>query len=200
MTYDPTKRKPTDLKEIKETGLQLAKAKHLAKRMEEKLEVHNQLIKTMEDEVLPDMMREIGITSLELEDGTKIVMKDLVFAKIKDQEEAFNWLKENDSDGIIKYGVAAQLERGDKETANKVVESGIAVCCYTLFGQLNSHVGIVLQVWLDGFVEWTVLLSEFWLDCGVDTEATVEALLEFWAARIGVDQVKGGRCEHVACD
>ena len=123
MTYDPTKQIPTDLSEITKACEKLVACKKKAQELEALFEAQKALIRTAEDELIPEMMNEVGITSVTLSDGTKIELKDLVFAKIKDQEEAFNWLKENESDGIIKYGVSAQLERGDKKTANKVVQS-----------------------------------------------------------------------------
>jgi hypothetical protein len=68
---------------------------------------------------LPDAMKEIGLKSFELSDGTEINVKEEVFAGIPEQnrEACFSWLRENGFGDLIKNEIKITLGMGEDDRA-----------------------------------------------------------------------------------
>lgn len=73
----------------------------------------------MTDEDLPAVLEEIGVQSFTLDDGSKVEVKPLYGASIPAarKEEAFDWLRENGFDDIIKNDVICSFGRGEDDKA-----------------------------------------------------------------------------------
>ena len=75
-------------------------------------------------EDLPSLLQEIGITSLELFDGSKVKVSAVYGAhiKVENREEAFNWLREKGHDDIIKNTVSLPFGRGEDDKAETFIK------------------------------------------------------------------------------
>jgi len=73
---------------------------------------------------LPEVMDQAGMTSFTLEDGSKLTVKAFYSASIPEdrKEEAFDWLKENDFDGMIKADVKVSFGKGEFEIAQSFLQ------------------------------------------------------------------------------
>lgn len=82
-----------------------------------------QLRRVMEQD-LPEAMDDVGMTKFVLDDGTEVKVKPFYAASIPEdrKEEAFDWLKEHDFDGMIKADVKVTFGKGEFEVAQAFVE------------------------------------------------------------------------------
>ena len=71
------------------------------------------------DEDLPTMLAEIGLSSMELDDGSEVTVKQTYGASIlvDNRPAAYEWLREKGYDDIIKNTVACQFGRGEDDKA-----------------------------------------------------------------------------------
>ena len=93
-------------------------------RLESLLKERKREEKALSEEVLPSMMAEIGLNSFELDDGSKISIKPLYggyIAKLN-REVAYEWLRNNQYDDIIKNVVSVQFGRGEDKKAEECLE------------------------------------------------------------------------------
>jgi len=76
-------------------------------------------------ELLPEALAEHGLSELKMADGSKITVSQVVQAHIsKDkQEDAFDWLRENDFDDLIKNVVSLEFGKGEDNQARDVMEA-----------------------------------------------------------------------------
>jgi len=72
------------------------------------------------DEDLPTMLAEIGLTSMKLDDGSEVSIKPQYGANIlvDNRPAAYEWLRENGYDDIIKNTVACTFGRGEDDKAS----------------------------------------------------------------------------------
>ena len=71
------------------------------------------------DEELPAILQELGLNAFELADGSKINVRPQYWAHINldNREKAFQWLRDNDHDGIIKNSISCSFGKGEDEQA-----------------------------------------------------------------------------------
>ena len=71
------------------------------------------------DEDLPTMLAEIGLSSMKLDDGSEVTVKQTFGASIlvDNRPAAYEWLREKGYDDIIKNTVACQFGRGEDDKA-----------------------------------------------------------------------------------
>ena len=71
------------------------------------------------DEEMPAMLAEIGIASFALDDGSTVEVKQTYGASIlvEKRPEAYDWLRDNGHDDIIKNTVLCQFGRGEDDQA-----------------------------------------------------------------------------------
>lgn len=83
-------------------------------------------LQKLTDEDLPTMLQEIGLSSMKLDDGSEVIVKPTYGAAITKGEygtvdnrpAAYEWLRENGYDDIIKNTVACTFGRGEDEQAS----------------------------------------------------------------------------------
>ena len=79
---------------------------------------------------IPDIMTELGLEDFKLTDGSKIVVKDDIKCGISEERKpvAFEWLRANEYDGIIKTNVSVSFGKGEAELAEQardaLIEAG----------------------------------------------------------------------------
>ena len=88
-------------------------------KMEEELKQLKKELLTITDEDIPDTMTEIGVSEYKLIDGSSVTLKPTYGAHISEanKEEAFQWLRDNKCDDIIKNTVSVQFGRKEDEKA-----------------------------------------------------------------------------------
>ena len=71
---------------------------------------------------IPLKLQELGLKEATLEDGTKISVIPMYFARIKktDTIEAYKWLRDNGFGDIIKRTIAIDFTKGEDEIASEV--------------------------------------------------------------------------------
>lgn len=77
-------------------------------------------------ELIPNMLDELGLKTFELKDGSKITVKDFMSGSLpKDEQrfaEAIEWLIDHDLEGILKTEVSMKFGKGESNFANNAVE------------------------------------------------------------------------------
>lgn len=111
------------LEEIRSKSEELATLKLQIQTTESGLTTLKKAAALIEENHLPALMDEIGLTAYTLTDGAVIECKDFVSAKIKDEATAFTWLRETNNDGIIKNSIAVFLDKGDDARAQLAVSA-----------------------------------------------------------------------------
>lgn len=108
---------------------QLEKIKHFGEKQrsltKQLAELENQVSLTKEalrrvmEQDLPEAMDAVGMTEFKLDDGTTIKVKPFYAASIPEErkDEAFEWLKDHDFDGLIKADVTVKFGKGEFEVA-----------------------------------------------------------------------------------
>lgn len=76
-------------------------------------------------EVIPNMLDELGLKTFELKDGSKITVKDFISGSLPKDEERFNqaveWLKDNDLESILKTDVSIKFGKGEDNFAKNAL-------------------------------------------------------------------------------
>lgn len=88
--------------------------------LEQKLKDEKKALLKLTDEELPTMLAEIGLSSMKLDDGSEVTVKPTYGASIlvDNRPAAYEWLREQGYDDIIKNTVACQFGRGEDDKAS----------------------------------------------------------------------------------
>jgi hypothetical protein len=88
--------------------------------LEEELREEKKALLKLTDEDMPAMLAEIGLSSFTLDDGSTVDIKQTYGASIlvQNRPQAFEWLRDNGYDDIIKNTVACQFGRGEDDLAS----------------------------------------------------------------------------------
>ena len=91
---------------------------------EEDLKKQKEELRNLQNEELPLLMQEIGIKKFELEDGSSVNIKEIYAGSISqaNKEKAFNWLRENKFDDIIKNTVTTAFGKGEDTAAKNFMD------------------------------------------------------------------------------
>jgi hypothetical protein len=100
-------------REIRNQEAQIANLEKLAK------DLKKSVLKLTDDE-MPAMLAELGISSFSLDDGSTVEVKQTYGASIlvDNRPKAYDWLRDNGYDDIIKNTVECQFGRGEDDLAN----------------------------------------------------------------------------------
>ena len=73
----------------------------------------------LEMDLIPNALREVGMTELKLRDGSKLTVEPSITASIPEfyWPQAEQWLIDHDKDGIIKNVVALAFDKGENEAS-----------------------------------------------------------------------------------
>jgi hypothetical protein len=92
----------------------------------EEAELHLKKLKQekhrLSTEAIPAVMDEMGVNRLDVDD-VSVSLKPFISASIPQdrREEAYQWLRDNGLDDIIKNDVTLSFGRGEDDTANKIM-------------------------------------------------------------------------------
>ncbi len=112
---------------IKSLSNEVQKMESLAKEIEdieENLKDKKKDLDVISAEVIPTMMSEMGLSQLKLMDGSMIDVKPFYNATITvaNRESAFNWLRQNGLEDIIKNEMVVSFGRGEDNKAAEYAE------------------------------------------------------------------------------
>ena len=95
------------------------KEKNISK-LEDTLKAEKKALLKLTDEEMPAMLAEIGISSFSLDDGSTVEVKQTYGASIlmDNRPAAYEWLRDNGYDDIIKNTVLCQFGRGEDDQAS----------------------------------------------------------------------------------
>ena len=115
-------------------------------------EAKKQLLK-LTDKDLPAMLLELGLSAFELDDGSKVTVRPTYGAHIKaeNKETAFNWLRANGFEDIIKNTVSCQFGRGEDQEAVAFMEQAQQLG-YSAEQKTDVHAS-TLKAWVKERVE-----------------------------------------------
>jgi hypothetical protein len=87
--------------------------------LEQTLKAEKKALLKLTDEDLPAMLQEIGLASLELDDGSKVTVRPTYGAHIKidNREQAYEWLRQHEFGDLIKNTVSCNFGRGEDQQA-----------------------------------------------------------------------------------
>jgi hypothetical protein len=107
------------LKELGALAMQLVATDEEIEQIEAQLKGLKDIGRKLREESIPELMREVGMKSFKMEDGTSIDTKEEVFASIPEahREAAFKWLEEHDLGSVVRTEVKAQFGMGELEKA-----------------------------------------------------------------------------------
>lgn len=126
-TADAEKEAPAPedmLKRIQFFGEKQKKLTKTIAELENQLSITKEQLRRVQEQDLPEAMDAVGMTKFSMEDGTEIKVKPFYAASIPEdrKEEAFDWLKENEFDGMIKAEVKVSFGKGEFEVAKAFME------------------------------------------------------------------------------
>ena len=89
-------------------------------RLDRELKGEKQNLLKLTDEDLPSTMADLGLSKFSLDDGSTVEVKPTYGASIlvKDRPAAYDWLRDNGFDDIIKNIVSCQFGRGEDDQAS----------------------------------------------------------------------------------
>lgn len=97
----------------------LRSAQSEVRRLTESLEAAKEVANRLEREDLPELMREVGLTSFSLTDGSKVDLVDDLACNItqENHQDAIAWLDENGFGGLVKTQMQVTFNREDRVAA-----------------------------------------------------------------------------------
>ena len=112
------------LKTIAELAEKIQSQEQQIANTEEDLKKQKEELRNLQNEELPMLMQEIGIKKFELEDGSSVNVKEIYAGSISqaNKEKAFNWLRQNKFDDIIKNTVTTAFGKGEDNAAQNFME------------------------------------------------------------------------------
>ena len=112
------------LKTIAELAEKIQSQEQQVADTEEKLKKQKEELRNLQNEELPSLMQEIGFKKFELEDGSSVNIKEIYAGSISqaNKEKAFNWLRQNKFDDIIKNTVTTAFGKGEDTAAKNFMD------------------------------------------------------------------------------
>jgi hypothetical protein len=114
----------SDLKRVIQLANLMVEQRQRVDALKTDLEKATADLRAIETVDLPELMREVGMKSVTLDDGSMIDLVDEVDCGITEAKrpEAHKWLIENGFGGLIKTEVVVAFGRGEHEAALKCAE------------------------------------------------------------------------------
>lgn len=110
------------LNDLSECVNALLKADSFVKQKEDELKIAKEKARVLREETLPGMMDELGFTSVKLEAGQSVTIRQNIHTQIsKNMKPAMmDWLNKNGFGGLIKTQVQIQFGKGDHNAAKNL--------------------------------------------------------------------------------
>jgi hypothetical protein len=114
----------SDLKRVIQLATLLVAQRALVEKLTKELTEEKEMLRRIETEDLPELMREIGMKSVTLEDGSSVEIVDEIDCAISEERRpvAHEWLIANGFGGLIKTEVSVAFGSGELEEATALAE------------------------------------------------------------------------------
>ena len=101
-----------------ELGGQVGNAEEKLKQLKEKYRQYS-------EEIIPEQMQSMGLSSLSMDDGSRVSVDPFYSARIteKNKQEAHEWLRKNGLGDLIKNTVSVDFVTGEDEIAQKLMSA-----------------------------------------------------------------------------
>ena len=124
-----TKLNQDELEDIASLLQKQLKAELEVELAEEALDRKKEDLRMLSEQIIPARMTELGMTSTEMSDGSKVEIEENIYARLPKTEGerragCFKWLEENGFADLIKNEVTMNFGRGEDKQA-KLVEQTI---------------------------------------------------------------------------
>ena len=115
----------SDLKRVVTLAELMVKQQALVEQLKKDLQQGQEALRRIEQEDLPELMRELGLNSFVLADGNKVEVVDEVDCSITEDRRAsaHAWLSEHGFGGLIKTEVVVAFGRGEHDAAEELAET-----------------------------------------------------------------------------
>lgn len=129
------------LASIAQTARDVIQAQDDVVRAEEALKAAKAHLRTLEEEVLPELMKDAGQEKLTTIDGLMIEIKENVRGQPSKENEAaaFGWLRETGNGGVIKSQIIADLGKAPEEKVQAAVQALVALGIPTVSAKEGVH-------------------------------------------------------------
>lgn len=109
----------TSLRRVTELAQLFIAARDRVANLETDLAAAKETARLIEQEDLPELLREVGLLEVVLEDGSKVELKDDLSCGISEERRAVAhaWLRTKELDGVIKTLVVVEYGRGETDAA-----------------------------------------------------------------------------------
>lgn len=113
----------TDIENISELGRLLSQLEEKIQMEEDHLKSLKQEYRKVSEDLLPNKLREMGVSEFKLSDGTSMSIQQYYSARItpENRDACFHWLEHNGLGDIIKNTVSANFGRGEDEAAQELM-------------------------------------------------------------------------------
>lgn len=110
------------LKRVSDIANQILTVQDAIESVEQKLKELNSQLKVLTEQTLPDAMKEVGLRTFELDDGTEIGTKEEIFIGMPEQNKGacLSWLRDNGFGDLIKNEIKISFGMGDDVEATKL--------------------------------------------------------------------------------
>lgn len=111
-------------KDIAESCNKLLNVQNEVLKLEEELQKKKAEETFLSEQEIPNKMQEAGISKLELTDGSKVEIRPFYAAKIPvaKVDEAFDWLRKNGHDDMIKNNISLTFGKNQDSQAKTLVD------------------------------------------------------------------------------
>ena len=94
------------------------------KKMEDRLKELQAQERNLSQEVIPNLLHQVGVTEIKTTDGATVQVKPFIKASITkaNQERAFEWLRDNGFEDIIKNQLAINFKKSEDNMASDIYE------------------------------------------------------------------------------
>jgi hypothetical protein len=115
--------KTEDLSSISALGRQLNQLEEKIIIEEEHLKLLKQAYRKISEDLLPNKLRELGVSEFKLLDGTSMSIQQYYSARITpdNRDVCFRWLENNGLGDVIKNTVSANFGRGEDDAAKELM-------------------------------------------------------------------------------
>lgn len=112
---------PQNLGEITELCQLLRNREQAVIAAEEALKREKEKLRKISEDILPDALRELGLSEITLDDGTKVTVEDFYQAHISEanRNAALQWLRSHGHEGLIKNDVTVSFGKGMSNNARE---------------------------------------------------------------------------------
>jgi len=113
------------LAQISATARQIIEARAEVDKAQEELTEAQRYLRTLEEEVLVELMEEAGQSDIKTSDGLKIKIQEVYRGQPTkaNEAEAFAWLRKEGHGAILKNKITAELGRKEDDKAGEVMDS-----------------------------------------------------------------------------